>query len=324
MGASAAPREASASRWTVVALPRAAALSCLRLPWGRTSAVRVPPWVVSRSSGAPQAAQLVSTKALGEVHSRLTTDSATPQVGQRATRGGGDLRGGGVSSPGWPGTSRRRMVASGTAQLAGSKPKWRTFINPSGQTWWRNRRSNSMPSRWAGAGPANLPGGEGDGPVLEAYEAAVGDGTPEDVGGAGGAGGMGMVLGLTVAVPRDGPPLGIAGLQPSGVAHLVFAERTGDRGEGFDGAKAGGAGRAPRGAVLREAPARNDVVDRGVVRQLPAPGVQAPGKPRQSGPEEALVVGQPLEGRGRRLQQGLGGGEGSGCRVAGSQGRCRS
>jgi hypothetical protein len=40
------------------------------------------------------------------------------------------------------------MVASGTAQLAWSKPKWRTFIKPSGKTCWRHRRSNAMASRW--------------------------------------------------------------------------------------------------------------------------------------------------------------------------------
>ena len=43
----------------------------------------------------------------------------------------------------------------------------------------------------------------------------------------------------------------------------------------------------------------------GVVLELPAPGVQDTGEPWEVGPDEALVGGQPLEGRGRRLKQGL-------------------
>ena len=149
----------------------------------------------------------------------------------------------------------------------------------------------------AGAGTADFPVGESDGTVLEAYDAAVGDGNPEDVGGEGGEGGMARVIGLTVDVPRDGPHLGIDVLQQSGLAHLFFEERTVDRGEGFDGDKEVGAGRVPSGAVLREAFARNDVVDMGVVLQLPAPGVQDLGESREVCPDEALVVGQPFEGR---------------------------
>ena len=44
----------------------------------------------------------------------------------------------------------------------------------------------------------------------------------------------------------------------------------------------------------------------GVVLELPTPGVQDPGEAREIGPEEALVLRQPLDGHGRRLQQGLG------------------
>src|SRR5262252_2102700 len=43
----------------------------------------------------------------------------------------------------------------------------------------------------------------------------------------------------------------------------------------------------------------------GVILQLSAPGVQNPGKPWQVGPDEAVVGGQSLESRGRRLKQGL-------------------
>ena len=39
-------------------------------------------------------------------------------------------------------------------QLAWSKPKWRTFLKPSGKTCWRNRRSNSVTSSGAVRGRA--------------------------------------------------------------------------------------------------------------------------------------------------------------------------
>ncbi len=42
-----------------------------------------------------------------------------------------------------------------------------------------------------------------------------------------------------------------------------------------------------------------------MVLQLPAPGVQDPGAPREIGPDEALIFGQPLESCGRRLKHGL-------------------
>ena len=50
-------------------------------------------------------------------------------------------------------------------------------------------------------------------------------------------------------------------------------------------------------AVPREAPTRDDVVDVGVVLELPAPGMEDAGEPWQVRTDEALVVGQPLEGR---------------------------
>jgi len=46
-------------------------------------------------------------------------------------------------------------------------------------------------------------------------------------------------------------------------------------------------------------------VDVGVVLQLPAPGVQDTGETREIGPDEALICGQPCEGRCRRRQHGL-------------------
>jgi hypothetical protein len=59
----------------------------------------------------------------------------------------------------------------------------------------------------AEAGTAHFPVGEGDGPVLEAYDAVVGDGDLEDIRGEGGEGGGAVGLGLT-PIPGDGPDLG--------------------------------------------------------------------------------------------------------------------
>src|SRR5438128_485302 len=89
MGASAEPREASARRWKTGALP-AAAVVCGLIPACRhTGTVGVISRVVPRSSEKPHAPQPVSTQALGEVHTRMTTRIGAPQGGQRAAHGGG-------------------------------------------------------------------------------------------------------------------------------------------------------------------------------------------------------------------------------------------
>jgi hypothetical protein len=75
---------------------------------------------------------------------------------------------------------------------------------------------------------AHVPGGAGDRVVLEADEAWVGDGDREAIGGKGGEGGMAAVLGLRVDGPGDGPDLGSARLQETGLAHVGFAQSAGD------------------------------------------------------------------------------------------------
>jgi hypothetical protein len=117
-----------------------------------------------------------------------------------------------------------------------------------------------------------------------------------------------MVVGLRVDVPWDGPDLGIDLLQEAGLAHGVFEEGAVDRGERFDRDKEVGAGGHPRGMVGGEATARDDVVEVRVVLQLPAPGMQDAGEPWQGGADEALVLGQPLEGCCRGVKHGLVGG----------------
>lgn len=150
MGAAEAHRDAAVGGWKAVALPSSAAVGCLRGGGGRTGAGGGPPRGASRSSGPRPVAQLVSTKALGEVPTRMTTGRGAPQVGPRAARSGGGVRGGGWPSLEWTGPLLRRLGASGRAQLAGSTPTWRPCLQPSGTPCGRNRRSNSMTSRGAG------------------------------------------------------------------------------------------------------------------------------------------------------------------------------
>jgi hypothetical protein len=95
-------------------------------------------------------------------------------------------------------------------------------------------------SAWACT--AHFPGGEGDRAVRERDNAAVGDGDLENIRGKVREGGVAVVMGLTMDIPRDGPDLGVDVFQPSGVAHLFFEEGAVDGGEGFDGDKEGGAG----------------------------------------------------------------------------------
>ena len=106
-------------------------------------------------------------------------------------------------------------------------------------------------------------------------------------------------------IPRDIPRLWVDVLQQSGVAHVFFEEGAVDGGEGFDGNKEVGSGGEPRGAVFGEATAGDDVMDVGVVLELPAPGMQNTGETREVCPDEALVFGEPFEGRCGGLEQGL-------------------
>ena len=77
----------------------------------------------------------------------MTTRIGAPQVGQRAASGVGDWRGVGWPSRGWPCTIIRRMVArDGTAGM--EKAEVADFHEAVGKTCWRNRRRNSMTSRW--------------------------------------------------------------------------------------------------------------------------------------------------------------------------------
>jgi hypothetical protein len=160
--------------------------------------------------------------------------------------------------------------------------------------------------RGAWAGTAHFAGSEGDRAVRERDDTLGGDGTLEDIRGEGGEGGVAVVMRLTVDVPGDHPDLGVDRLSEPRLAHLCFEERTGDGRERFDRDKAVRSGRAPGWAILGEATARDHRVEVGVGLEWPAPGMQDAGEPRQGGPEEARVVGQPLAGRCRRLQQGVG------------------
>ena len=172
--------------------------------------------------------------------------------------------------------------------------------------------------------PANCPVGAGDRAVREADETLVGDGDRADRGGKGGAGGVAVVISPTVDVPGEGPDLGVDGLQEAGLAHVCFADGAGEGGARLHGDTAVGSGGLPGRAVLRASTARNDGVDVGVIRELPAPGMEDTRATRAVGAEATFVCGQPLASRGRRLPQGLGreallrAEEGSACRRDGA------
>ena len=182
------------------------------------------------------------------------------------------------------------------------------FLQAIGQDMWEGpaEKLDDVQVGGAEAGTAHFAGGARARVILEADDALVGDSDLEAIGGKGGEGGMAVVMGLRVDVPGDGPALGIDLLQETGLAQVFFEQSAGDGGEGFQGDQEVGAGGAPGDAVLGKATARDDVVDVGVVLELPAPGVQDAGEPREVGPEAALVGSQPLAGRGRGVKQGLG------------------
>jgi len=152
---------------------------------------------------------------------------------------------------------------------------------------------------------AHFPVGEDDHAVREADETVVGDGSLEDIGGEVRQGGAAVVVGLTVDIPGDGPDLRVDVLQQAGLAHLFLEKRTVNGGERFDRDEEVGAGGLPGHAVLREATARNDVVEVRVVLELPAPDMQDARETREVCPDKARVCGQSLEGRGRCVKQGL-------------------
>ena len=128
------------------------------------------------------------------------------------------------------------------------------------------------------AGPAHLAGGDGARAVREADEPVVGERACEDIGGEGGDGGVAVVVGLAVDAPGGSPDLGIDGRKEASLLHGFFAERAVERGERFDRDKEGRSGGAPGRAIFGEATARDNRGDGGVVLQLPAPGVQNPGR----------------------------------------------
>jgi hypothetical protein len=153
---------------------------------------------------------------------------------------------------------------------------------------------------------ARLTGGEGDGAVCAAHETSGDASDPEARGGEGCAGGVSVVLGLTVDVPGDVPARWVDVLQPSGCAHRLLPHGAGDGGEGLHGDKAVGSGGPPRGAVLCEVTARDAGVEVGVVLELPAPGRQDTETTRAVRPDATRVCGEPLEGARRGCAHGVG------------------
>ena len=83
---------------------------------------------------------------------------------------------------------------------------------------------HSLEARGASTRPAGCAGGAGNGPVRQRAETAVGASDPEASRGTGCAGRVAVLLGLSVAVPGDGPAVWVARLQESGVAHVFFKD----------------------------------------------------------------------------------------------------
>jgi hypothetical protein len=158
------------------------------------------------------------------------------------------------------------------------------------------------------AGTAPLPVGARHRAVLRAAEPVMGAGDLEDRGGQGGEGGGAVVVRLPGDMPGEGPALRLDVLQQASVVPLFLAQSTVDGGEGCEGDQKVAPGRPPGGAILGETSPRDEVVEGGVGLEWPAPGGQDAGAPRPVGPEEALVSGEPLEGRGRGVEPGLRGG----------------
>ena len=148
---------------------------------------------------------------------------------------------------------------------------------------------------------ARLTIGESDGAVRERDDAVIGDSDPEDIGGEVFAGGVSVVIGLTVDVPGDVPDLWVDVLQQSGCAYLLFPHGAVDGGEGLHGDKEVGSGGLPGRAVLRESTARHDVVDVGVVLELPAPGMQDASETREVGADERSSWARRLRARAEAL-----------------------
>jgi len=143
---------------------------------------------------------------------------------------------------------------------------------------------------------ARLAVGESDAAVCESHEATVGDGDPEDIGGEVLEGHVAISARLRVDVPREVPDVWVDVRQQSGLAHVFFEDGTVDGRESFHGDQEGGSGGEPGGTVLWEATARDDIVNMGVVRELPAPGMQDAGETRKVSADEPLVCGEAFEG----------------------------
>ena len=165
--------------------------------------------VVPRSSGKPPAAQPVSTQGPGggpethdDAHRGATGRTAGHTRGRRRARCRLVLAG--VSLLHHQADGRERDGPAGLEQAA--MPDFRKAIGQDRLEEPAEKR-HDVELGGAEAGPAHLPGGEGNRAVLQAHETVVGDGNLEDRGGEGGAGRVAVVMGLRVDIPGDGPDL---------------------------------------------------------------------------------------------------------------------
>lgn len=144
-----------------------------------------------------------------------------------------------------------------------------------------------------------------DATLFDLEDAAIGDGDLEDIGREVFQRGVAFTDGLGVDIPVEGPDFGVDSIEEAGFFHSVTELSPVDGGEGLDGDVEVLTGRKPAGAVVAQAAARDDVVDVGVVLELTAPGLQDTEEARELGADETGIVGQPLQGIGGSLKQGV-------------------
>lgn len=113
-----------------------------------------------------------------------------------------------------------------------------------------------------------------DGTVFDLHDAAIGDGDLEDVRRQVFERGVAFTDGLGVHIPVHGPDFGVDSIEESGSFHSVTELGSVDGGKGLDGEIEVLTGREPAGAVVAESPARDDVVDVGMILELTAPGLK--------------------------------------------------
>ena len=266
-----AERRLRAARRRWCSWPEPSCVAC-----GRTGAVGGHTWGARSSSGPWQGSQLVSTKPLGEVphpHDDVQRYAPGRPAGHAREWSGGRALGRLVLA-GVP-LLPHQADGGGREGTAGMEKTARpAFPQALGEDVLEEpaEHLHDVEGGGAEAGTAHFAVGEGARAVRKRDDTLGGDGDLADRRGEGGAGGVAVVMRLPGNVPGAKPALGIAMLSEPGLAHLFFAERTGEGRECLDRDKDVGTGGAPGRAVPGEAAAGHHVMEVRVVLEWPPPG----------------------------------------------------